>query len=330
MTTNNSLDSVLQFIQQESSHYLVVAHVHPDGDALGATLAMREILRQLGKSYTLVNESEIPERFRFLPGSEEILSVSQLEGKSFTHVIALDCGDSARIGNVAALFAENVQICNIDHHATNDLFGVSNYVDSKAAATVELLYRLADRMQLEFTLDLATCIYTGLLTDTGSFKYPNTTPEVMRQAARLLEIGVPGAEIADRVLMTKTFPQLKLLQKALANLQLSKNGNVAWLQVTQQDLAESEATEDDVEGIVTYARGIEGVEVGILFRETKDGKIKVSFRSKAEFDVAMIAKRFGGGGHARAAGCTIELPLNEAKRQVLEAVEEAWKELEQE
>ncbi|WP_044642694.1 DHH family phosphoesterase [Risungbinella massiliensis] len=321
--TGNSLAEIQKFLQ-ESDHFLVVAHVNPDGDAIGSTLAMRGILRQLGKSYTLVNESYVPERFRFLPGSNEIRLLHDLSGRQFSHVITLDCGDRLRVGDVAELYAPGVKICNIDHHSTNDLFGVANYVDIEAAATVELLYRLVEYLELEFTLEIATCIYTGLMTDTGSFKYPNTTPEVLRQAARLLEIGVPGAQIADRVLMTNTFAQLKILQKALETLQLSPSKKVAWLQVSRQDLQDCEATEDDLEGIVNYARGIEGVEVGIMFRETRDRKVKASLRSRSELDVAKIAQQFHGGGHARAAGCTLDEPLAEAASRVVKVVENAW------
>lgn len=325
----NSIEAVSRFLQEEADHFLVVAHVNPDGDAIGSTLAIKWMLEALDKSYTLINESNVPEKFRFLPGADEIHTLDQLVGKSFSHVITLDCGDRTRVGEVAKLFAENVRICNIDHHSTNDLFGVVNYVDVQAAATVELLYRLAEHLGLDFSLELATCIYTGLLTDTGSFQFSNTTPEVMRQAAHLMELGVPSAKIADHVMLTNTYSQLKILQRALATLQVSENQKIAWLKVSCQDLEDCGATVDDTEGIVQYARGVEGVEVGILFRETSNHQVKVSLRSRSKINVAQIAKQFGGGGHARAAGCILDISsLDEAASQVVKAAEKAWEELE--
>jgi phosphoesterase RecJ-like protein len=232
----------------------------------------------------------------------------------------VDAADAGRMGDCRKLFARDVQILNIDHHATNDRFGRVNVVIPDAAATAQVLYEWVEAMELEWTRELATCIYTGLLTDTGGFRYANTTPRVMNQAAHLIDRKVDANRIAEEVLETTTLAHLQLLRKALETLRLSKDGRIAWMWIRRKDVEAIGAKEEDWDGIVNYARNVMGVDVGILFREVNEKTIRVSFRSRRIVDVGALAQTLGGGGHARAAGCTIMGSAGEVERQVLQKV----------
>ncbi|TCP70096.1 DHH family phosphoesterase [Baia soyae] len=316
----NSFSDATRFIQS-TDHVLITGHLHPDGDAIGSTLAAAWICKSLGKTVTLANDSHVPDRYLFLPDADQIEPAEEI-GRRFQYVLALDCADEARIGKVRHLFSEGVQICNIDHHATNDLYGAVNIVMPNASSTVEILMDWMEELALPLDRTMATFLYTGLLTDTGGFRYSNTSPKVLMQAAKLVSMGIEGHHLADRLLETVSFRELQLLQVALSTLTLSFNGKVAWMVLTQDDFKELHATSDDIGEIVNYARNIEGVDVGILFREESD-HFKVSLRSRGLVDVAEVAKCFGGGGHARAAGCSMDEKSMEAvEQQVLHAIYE--------
>ena len=308
----------------DSGPYLVVSHLHPDGDAIGSTLAVKWILEKLGKSAVLVNESPVPYKFQFLPGAGEIRSPEEWRGDApFRQVIAVDVADAERMGKASRLVADDAQILNIDHHPTNDRFGTVNWVEPKAAATAEILCHWAAHLGVKGDRALATCLYTGLLTDTGGFRYSNTTPEVMELASGLLRHGVEPAEVADRVMETMTREQLALLQRALDTLSFSRDGQVSWMWLSREAFRETGARQEDLDGIVNYARNVVGVDVGILFRETEEGAVKASFRSREIVDVGALAQALGGGGHARAAGCTLKGPRERVEALVLERVGEA-------
>lgn len=308
----------------EGERFLVVSHVDPDGDAIGSTLAVGHLLRLLGKRAVMVNASPVPAKYAILPGAEEIAKLQELRDKSpFTRVIAVDVADVERMGDCFSLIASDALLLNIDHHRTNTRFGTHHLINPEAAATAEVLYDWIESMGVQWTKPLATCVYTGLLTDTGGFRYSNTTPSVMKQAARLLEFGVDAPRIAEQVLETMTVGQLNLLRRGLSTLQLSEDGRIAWMWLTLQDFSESGAGEGDLDGIVNYARNVIGVEVGILFRQLKNGAVKVSLRSRRRVDVSEVAGFFGGGGHARAAGCTVTGTRDEVEHRVLEQVTEA-------
>ncbi|MBB3109438.1 phosphoesterase RecJ-like protein [Paenibacillus phyllosphaerae] len=320
-----TLDEALAFIR-EGDHFLVVAHVQPDGDAISSTLVVSWLLGQLGKTFVMVNESAVPLRLGFLDGAAEIRLNSDLtEERPFDRIIAVDCADFRRIGVVADRFAPDAKLLNVDHHPTNDGFGTTNLIRPDAAATVEILYDLIVHAGLTLDLPAATAVYTGLLTDTGGFRYSNTTPHVMQTAASLLELGVAGHRLAEHLLEKMTKAQLLLLQKGLANLAFSSDNRIAWIQVDIADLQATGASSEDLEGLVNYARNVEGVDVGILFKETTDGCVKVSLRSSGAADVSAIARSFGGGGHVRAAGCRFEAGMATVVDQVVQAVSEALK-----
>lgn len=314
------LEEAKAFIQAHD-HYLVVSHVNPDGDAIGSTLAVGQMLRFLGKSFAMVNEGEVPFKFGMLPDSGGILNYSVQQGPpSFDCVIAVDCADYQRIGLVKEWFNADTPILNIDHHPTNDGFGRVNLIRADAAATAEVLYDLATLLAISWAKPLADCIYTGLLTDTGGFRYSNTTPRVLKIASEMLEYGVDGNDLADQFLEKLTLSHVMVLQKALAALNFTGDKRIAWVSVSLQDVADAHAQNADLEGLVNYPRNIEGVEVGLLFKQIDGEKWKVSFRSAGLVDVADVAKHFGGGGHIRAAGCAVKGTLDQAVEQILREI----------
>lgn len=299
--------------------WLIVTHERPDGDAIGSSLAMAHILHGLGKRWTFVVSEPLPVRFSYLPlFSSAVIAPNEL--RAYHNVIALDCADPSRFEAVHAYVGAQANIVNIDHHRTNPRYGAAVWVDENAAATCELVYHVAHQLGLPMGTDLATCLYTGILTDTGGFAQPNTSREVHQIAAELIGAGVAPYDVAERALEARTRPQMELLKLALANLTVSEDGRVASLYVTRAMLQQAGADEDDVEGLVTFARSIDTVEVGLLFREAPDGRIKVSLRSKRRVDVSRIAQMFGGGGHERASGCTLDGPLEAAMQAVMQAV----------
>ncbi len=305
-------------------HYLVVSHVSPDGDAISSTCAIGWMLKQLGKSYVLANADPVPSKFTYLHGSKEICLLEELAShQPFTAVIAVDCADYSRLGDVAHLLSDNCALLNIDHHPTNDRFGSQALIAPDAAATAEILFDLLESLALQWELSVAECLYTGLLTDTGGFRYSNTSAKVLRQAAQLLELGCSADELAAHLLEKITPSQLNLLRKALGTLSFCRSGKIAWLVVNIQDLADTGASPEDMDGLVNYPRNIEGVEVGILFKQIADDRYKVSFRSGGRADVAKVAQLFGGGGHIRASGATLEGSLADITSRVLTAAEEA-------
>ncbi|HTG67789.1 MAG TPA: bifunctional oligoribonuclease/PAP phosphatase NrnA [Candidatus Udaeobacter sp.] len=317
------LDDALAFIS-DSDHFLVVSHVQPDGDAISSTVVVGWLLQKLGKSAVLINESELPSRLSYLHQFDSIVNYKQaVPQQKFNAIISVDCADFKRIGEVASSFAPEAKLLNIDHHPTNNGFGAVNVIRAEAAATVEILFDLIERAAISLDLNCATAIYTGLLTDTGGFRYSNTSPRVMEIAAQLLAVGVSGNELADHLLEKMTLAKLKLLQIALNRLTFSDNLEIGWVYIGKDDLRNTGAVSEDLEGIVNYALNVDGVEVGILFKETDDGAVKASLRSAGKANVAAIAQAFGGGGHVRAAGCRLEGSLTDSITVLVEAVRKA-------
>lgn len=302
---------------RKHDRFLIISHVNPDGDTTSSALATALMLEELGKTYVIVNEGETPAKFGFLPRFEHIRNLStDVVDETFSAVIAVDAADSRRMGDVRHLFSSDAVLLNIDHHPTNDRFGHTNVIRTDAAATAEIMFELMEAGGFTCTNELAVCVYTGLLTDTGGFRYSNTSPNVMEIAAKLLRYGVKPGEIAERCLEEITLEHVQILRRSLQSLRLTHNKLVASLRVTHQDLVETGASSEDASGLVNYGRNIEGVDVGLSFVETEPGVVKVSFRARNQVDVSRIAKSLGGGGHAKAAGCTLKGSIDEIEQQV--------------
>ncbi len=323
LSYENQLQSAKAFIL-EQDNFLVVSHVQPDGDAASSTMAVGWLLDSLGKQYYLINEGKLPDKFSFLYGSERLIDFSSAPPqRKFSHVITVDCADRSRVGKVAELFAEDVKILNIDHHPTNDYFGDYHLIDPDTAATAQILYDLAESLEVDWDKNLAECLYTGLLTDTGGFRYSNTSPKVMDIASKLLRYGVQNYVLAENLLERISLPHVRLLQRGLNTLRFDADERIGSIILTVRDIQETQAGHDDLEGIVHYPIRIDGVEVGLLFKEIDSQTVKVSLRSAGKVDVAQIAKELGGGGHVRAAGVTILKPLDETVELVVARIKQA-------
>ncbi|MBB6672868.1 DHH family phosphoesterase [Cohnella nanjingensis] len=317
------LDKAVAFIR-ERDDFLVVSHVQPDGDAISSTVAIGWLLEKLGKTYALYNDGPAPSRLRYLWGSDRLLTLAAGKpDRTYRSIIAVDCADFARVGAAKELFAPEAELLNIDHHPTNDAFGAANLLRFDAAATAEILFELLEAARVPLDVDVATAIYTGMLTDTGGFRYANTSPKVLAIASKLVELGVDGPGLAEQLLERMTMEQMSMIQRALARLTFSEDQRVGWLWVTPEDMSETGAKSEDLEGLVNYPRNIEGVEVGILFKQHGDDAVKVSMRSAGRVNVAAVAQQFQGGGHVRAAGCRVAAPLPDAIAQVVEAIRKA-------
>lgn len=311
----NSLAEIAALLKKPCAT-LITTHIMPDGDSIGSLLGLG---RALAKVYpvTMYSADPVPRRYSFLDGGGEIVT-GETDLEPFERVIVLDCSDHLRIKPIWEA-VRGKTVVNIDHHATNELFGHYNYVDVKAAATGEIVALLLKEMELPVDFPVAQALYVAIASDSGSFKFESTTPRTHQVAAGLLEAGVLPGEISPLIFDERSREATVILAAALNSLAFSGDGRLAWMKVTEKDMAAAGAKDEDLEGVVNFAKNIEGVEVGLLFREKTDKTVKVGFRSKT-VDVSKVAKALGGGGHARAAGCSLEMSLEEAVELVLETL----------
>jgi phosphoesterase RecJ-like protein len=306
----SALLAILEAIQ-EGERFLVCSHSRPDGDAVGSMLAVGMLLRQLGKRADLVAADRIPAVYRSLPGATEIRNVMRVHGK-YDAVILLECDGIART-RLRGL--EPFFLINIDHHASGKEFGQLNWIDRDACSVGEMVHRLVQAAGCALTAEMATCLYTTLLTDTGGFCYGGIRPSTFALAGELVQAGAEPVRIARDVYFANPLSKMLLLGAALGNMR--REGALAWLHVTHQDMLRTSAAEEDCEGIVNYALSIAGVEAAVFLRELPDGRIRLSLRSKGQVNVAAISERLGGGGHENAAGCTLDGPLESATEAIL-------------
>ncbi len=298
---------------------LLLGHVNPDGDQLGSLLGLGLALTQAGWAVTMAGPHPVPEPLRFLPGSTLFQHWAAPKGP-FDLVIVCDCPDPRRTGGLLeGARGPRTQVVNIDHHPDNSRYGTVNWVDVSASAAGEMVYDLIEVLGLKITPEVATNLFTAIHTDTGSFRYSNTSAKAFRTAAELLARGADPARVAAHLYETRRPESLALLGRLLQQVRISPDGLVAWLALPAGSAPEAFLQAED---LVNYPRSIGSVQVAILLRETPDGNVKVSLRGKGQVAVNAIAARFGGGGHANAAGCTVEGPLEEATAKVLSAVSE--------
>ena len=306
--------AAVQEVVRRGQRFAVCSHARPDGDAVGAMLACGMILAQLGKHADLISADPVPLIYRGLPCAPSIRRLARLEG-DYDAVIMLEC-DGIQRSRLSGL--EGRFLVNMDHHATGRAFGNVNWIDTHACAVAEMVYRVAIAAGATITPQIAACLYAGVLTDTGSFCYEGTDAHAFELARELVRHGADPAGIAREVYFSNPLSKMLLLGAALTNLR--REGRVAWLWVTNDDMKRTGAAEEDCEGIVNYAIGIGGVEAAVLLRELPDHRVRLSLRSKGQFDVARIAASFGGGGHLHAGGCTLEGPLREATEKILDTM----------
>lgn len=304
--------------------FLVLTHYRPDGDAVGSQLALLLLLTDLGKTVEAWNDDDVPAKFRFLPHSN-LISRPPVEPKDFDVVIAIDTSTWQRVGSAAQRIGNKKHFVNIDHHVSNENFADINWIVPEAPASGQIAFDLIKRGGFTLTREIAMCLFAAVSTDTGSFSYGSTTAESLRAAAELVDTGINVGEICRQVYESYPYARLMLLQRALAQIRLADQKRIAYTWVTKKMFEESGAQREDTEGLIDYARAIQGVLVAILFEEMADpGKFRISLRSKhPNIDVNSVAQRFGGGGHREAAGARISGEPHEIEHKVLAAVSDA-------
>jgi len=296
-----TLEQIVQTLKQ-AGHVLVATHTHPDGDALGSQLAMGYILRSLGKKVFLYGEEQVSRQYRFLPGSEEI-GAPLPDPAVFDCAVALDCGDGRRLGaNMDALLGVHPMVV-IDHHSGHEEFGDLNWVDQHRASTGEMVYDLSCALGADLSHEAAYCLYTAIVSDTGSFKYSSTTADTFRIAGELVLKGVKPAEVSGRLFDNFTVARLSLMRLVLDTLKLYAGDRLAIIAAPWDFFARTGTTQADSENFINYPRALETVKVAVFIKEMEKGLVSVSLRSKGSaYDVARVAASFGGGGHRNAAG----------------------------
>ena len=316
MSKNCSLAETGELLKA-AKKLVIVSHVSPDGDTLGSSLALMHALRMLGKEVIINVDDDISTVYSFLPGIAEYRRFAPCESVNADLLVIIDASSADRAGNAMEV-VKSPAVLSIDHHKTNTRFADYLYLDSDAAATAEIIYSLLLEMGIKLTRDIATCIYEGIYTDTGSFKYSNTTSNTLKTAADLLNYGVNPSLISDNMEL-KSRSQVEMLRKVLETLTFLKDGKIAYIEIPLELYDHNVETD----AFISYPRYVEGVEIALLFKQVEANLTRVSFRSK-EIDVAKVALSFGGGGHKKASGCSIYAPLKEAEKVILEAVGELF------
>ncbi|MBQ3241042.1 MAG: DHH family phosphoesterase [Akkermansia sp.] len=316
-------DTILSLVQQYH-HIGIISHFRPDGDATGSTLALGLALENMGKAVSMWNEDAVPARYAFLEGSDKISSLPEVTPPELELLICVDTGDWKRLGDRATvLFAGFPRIINIDHHGTNTCYGHENLVEGDSAACGFVLYNMLRHWGCEITPAIANALYTAISTDTGSFQYSSTTPELMQAAAALLAAGVDVGDINRRIYQEIPLSTLMVNREVLNHMVVECNGMLSHYSMPAGRKAELGIGPEDTKDLVDIIRTVQGVRVSVIFEDLEDGRIRMSLRSKdPQISVADIASQFGGGGHAMAAGIRMKGELEDVRTRVLAAIRE--------
>ena len=307
-----------ELLWQKYEQFYIFMHIRPDGDTIGSSLAWGKALQQKGKIVKIFCPDFIPYKYTFLPNMD-ISRTFLAPGDKPTMAFVIDCSDLNRLDYLKEDVLQLDGIFNIDHHRTNLRFGDYNIVEPTAAATGEIIYRLILELGLELTEEMSLYLYTALASDTGSFKYENTTPQTMSIAAKLLEKGVNPSLVSTKIFDEISFASLLLLRVCLQNIKIDDTGKIAWMSVDESTLKEYGVKPSELEGYINYAKNVRGVEVGVFFHHTQAGETRVAFRSKS-VNISTVAFSFGGGGHKRAAGCSLYGKAEEIENDVIQKV----------
>lgn len=311
---NISLEEAGKLLNKGNS-FIITAHVNPDGDNFGSCLSLYIMLSNMGKSVRYVLDDKIDDKYKFLPGFENVEQLTDDMQLAADYLVVLDASPKNRCGKVVER-CQGMPIINIDHHVSNEGLADYLYLDAKAAACAEIMYRLYREMGAEITTDIATCLYTGIATDCGFFRYSNTSSNTMRYAADLLDMGVKPNRISE-ALDARSYDHIKAMAEAMQTVEISEGGKVAGLFMTYDIVKDLESTEDFIDQV----RVIDGVDVAVFLKEKAPGLCRGSMRSKYS-DVCKIAQSIGGGGHIRAAGCTLKMDFATAKKTLMKAIHE--------
>lgn len=325
--SRQNLKKVAAAIRKHNS-FLITVHTSPEGDALGSELAFYHLLKKLGKKAIIINEDPLPVEYDFLPEKENIQAYkANLKDIDFDCLVVLDCSDLNRTGEVYKLNNDNKPVINIDHHISNINFGTLNLVEAKASSASEIVYGLYKEMQVPFDQDSAFLLYVGIMTDTGSFRYSNTTSYTHRASAELVRFGFDIRKTYSNIYENIPFADAQLLVKVLSRAHLAANGKIAWVELPAKLLRHKKLSFDLSDHILSFIRSIKDTQVVALFRENLGTKNEIRFnlRSSGIVDVNKVAQAFGGGGHKSAAGCTISGKLKDVRRKVIAKIRQNLK-----
>ena len=322
MNESTSIEELIEVLRKAPTVALF-SHVSPDGDCVGSMLAIGLALEKMGKDVSFYNLDPLPSYLTFLPGSSRIRQ--DFPNPQPKTLLFVDCTDFQRVNLSLSEISPESTVLNVDHHISNQLFGHFNWVDAQASASAEIAFALINQLGVEIDIDMATNLYTAIVTDTGCFRYSSTTAQTHRLTAELLDIGLDLSRIHHNIFDEKPLAQIKLLQQALSGLEIRAEGQLGVMILSLEDFCKSGAEQEMSEGLVNYAQSVVGVEVVVLLKEVGPQEIKVGLRSNLWLNVNEIAAKFGGGGHKRAAGCTLRLPMAEAKQSIIATIEEALK-----
>ncbi len=301
---------------------LVMGHKDADGDTLGCSLAFAEALRARGKRVWVVIPHPLPQKYAWMPGFDQIVERPP-EGEDVSLVLVFDSGNMERSGGAAAHVSEGATIVNVDHHSSNSRFGDLNLIDVDASAVGQMCLDMLEHFDWPITPSMATNLYTALMTDTGGFRHENTTPRALRDAARLAALGADPSFVASMVYKSRPLTTVKLSGLSIASMQVEMDGRLAWARVTRRMLREAGAVMAESEDIIDTLNSLAGLDVAIIFKEVGARLTKISVRSRGAVDAAALCGSFGGGGHLRAAGAEVPLPLDRAIPAVLTVARDA-------
>jgi phosphoesterase RecJ-like protein len=306
------LSQVVELIENKST-FGITTHIKPDGDGVGSSLGLCWLLRSLGKSAEVIVHGDVPPAYKSLPGADEIRDVKAIDSQ-YDAIFVIECSDLSRPG-IAGLDSEFT--VNIDHHATSEHFGTINWIDSTASAVGEMIYNLCKAIGGRVTKEIAECVYMALVTDTGSFHFSNTTDRTLKVASELIKAGVKPAAISEAVYNNYPWSRVELMRQVIGTIKRHDEGRIASMRQTLEMRRIAEAVDGDNNGFVNIPLAAREVVASIYMREIGEDKYRVSLRSKGDINVARVAEKFGGGGHANAAGCSVEGNWDEKEAEIV-------------
>jgi phosphoesterase RecJ-like protein len=309
------LSQVVELIENKNN-FAITTHVRPDGDGVGSSLGLCWLLRSLGKTAEVLVRDGVPVSYRDLPGADEIREVSEID-RDYDAVFVIECSD---IDRPCIKGLEKQFTVNIDHHATSEHFGTINWIDATASAVGEMIYNLCKAIGGRVTKEIAECVYMALVTDTGSFHFPNTTDRTLKVASELVKVGVKPAQISEAVYNSYPWSRIELMRQVLNTVRRDQTGRVAWMRQTLEMRVNSGMTDGDNNGFVNIPLAAKEVVASVYMREVEPNFYRVSLRSKGSVNVARVAEKFGGGGHKNAAGCRVEGDWDECEREIVTAL----------
>ncbi|MFN0280175.1 MAG: DHH family phosphoesterase [Pyrinomonadaceae bacterium] len=312
------LSQVVELIEKKNN-FAITTHIKPDGDGVGSSLGLAWLLRSLGKSADVIVHGDVPLAYRSLPGASEIRDVKSIDGQ-YDAVFVIECSDINRPG-IAGL--DKAFTVNIDHHATSEHFASINWIDSTASAVGEMIYNLCKAIGGKITKDIAECVYMALVTDTGSFHFPNTSERTLKVASELIKAGAKPSEIGESVYYNYPWSRIELMRRVLETVKRDKTGRVASMRQTIEMHENAGAVDGDNNGFVNIPLAAKEVLAVVYMREIGPNQFRASLRSKGDINVAKVAEKFGGGGHKNAAGLGIEGDWDEKEREIVAALSEA-------